>query len=425
MTAEAAPEPKKKTRLLNNWLILFLVAMILANIGGQMYGPLMPLYLQDLNATVAQVGLFFTLSRIIPLALQIVGGYISDSLGRLRAIAIGSIAGVFAYVALLLAPTWQWVIVAATFSAITGSLIGPSFDAFIAEHSEEHNRARVFAITQTIFGVVMVVGPVLGGWLVDARSYKFMILIAAMFYLSATIIRIFMAREASKGSESQPKKLSFTGLKTNLGSMFALLTAGGVVTWILVTDSVRDMSFNLSFDLLPIYMRDFFEMTTTQIGWSNSIFGIFMMLIMVPAGILSDKKGERVGISLGFFLMFISIGMLALLTDYGFWVAALGWAIAGTGVGLMTPSYQSLISKAVPRRLRGVAFGLFSTSVGLLSLPAPYIGAMMWENYDPRVPFAITAIVCLLSIIPVWLKFKIDKPVEDDEPLPEKTELEA
>jgi MFS family permease len=424
MTAATAAAPKK-ARLLNNWLILFLVAMILANIGGNMYGPLMPLYLQDLKATVAQVGLFFTLSRIIPLALQIVGGYISDSLGRLRAIAIASIAGVFTYVALILAPTWQWVLVSAAFSAITYSLIGPSFDAFIAEHSEEHNRARVFAISQTIFGIVMVVGPVLGGWLVDARGYKFMIFIAGLFYLVATVIRVLMAREASKGSESQPKKLSFTGLKANLGSMLALLTAGGVVTWILLTDSVRDMSFNLSFDLLPIYMRDFFSMTTTQIGWVNSIFGIFMMVIMYPAGILSDKKGERVGIAMGFFLMFVSISMLALLPNLGFWGAAAGWAIAGTGVGLLTPPYQSLISKAVPRRLRGVAFGLFSTSVGLFSLPAPYIGAMLWENYDPRLPFAITAVICLLSIIPVWLKFKIDKPVEDDEPMPEKTEREA
>jgi MFS family permease len=424
MNAEATAAPRK-ARLLNNWLLLFLLAMILANIGGQMYGPLLPLYLQDLNATVAQVGLFFTLSRIIPLALQILGGYISDSLGRLRAIAFGSIAGIFTYIALILAPTWQWVLVAAAFTAITGALIGPSFDAFIAEHSEEHNRARVFAISQTIFGIVAVVGPVMGGWLVDARGYKFMLLVAAVFYFAATLIRIFMAREASKGSESKPKKLSFEGLKVNLGSMLALLTAGGVVTWILITDGVRDISFSLSFDLLPIYMQNFFNMTVTQIGWANSIFGLFMMLFMYPAGVLSDKKGERVGIALGFFLISVAISMLTFLPAYGFWAAAAGWAIAGTGVGMLTPPYQSLISKAVPRRLRGVAFGLFSTSLGLVSLPAPYIGAMLWEKFDPRLPFAITAVICLLSIIPVWLKFKIDKPVEDDEPLPEKTEREA
>ena len=87
---------------------------------------------------------------------------------------------------------------ATTFGAITGSLIGPSFDAFIAEHSDEANRGRIFAVTQTIFSIVGVIGPVLGGWLVDKRDFKFMLLIAAAFYIVATLIRVGMAREAAK-----------------------------------------------------------------------------------------------------------------------------------------------------------------------------------------------------------------------------------
>ena len=69
-------------------MLLFMVAMVLANTGGNMYGPLLPLYLKSLNASVVQIGLFFTLSQIVPLALQILGGWISDSLGRLRSIAM-------------------------------------------------------------------------------------------------------------------------------------------------------------------------------------------------------------------------------------------------------------------------------------------------------------------------------------------------
>ena len=88
--SKAKPQP-----LLNKKLLLFMLAMVLANVGGSMYAPLLPLYLKDLNASVVQVGLFFTLSQVIPLALQILGGWISDSLGRLRSIAMGSLAGVF------------------------------------------------------------------------------------------------------------------------------------------------------------------------------------------------------------------------------------------------------------------------------------------------------------------------------------------
>jgi len=79
------------------------------------------------------------------------------------------------------------------------------------------------------------------------------------------------------------------------------------------------------------------------------------------------------------------------------------------GVGLMTPAYQSLISKAVPKKVRGTAFGLFSSSLGLVSLPAPWIGGQLWEKVNPRFPFLITVAVVFLSIIPVWLKFKLPK----------------
>jgi hypothetical protein len=52
---------------------------------------------------------------------------------------------------------------------------------------------------------------------------------------------------------------------------------------------------------------------------------------------------------------------------------------------------------------------LFEGSLGLISLPAPYIGARLWERFDPRLPFLITAVVSLLTVIPTWLKFKLPK----------------
>jgi MFS family permease len=399
----------KRQPLLSGLVLLFLVAMIFANVGGNMYGPLMPLYIKDMGATVGQIGLFFTISQIIPLALQILGGWISDTLGRLRAIAIGSVVGIFTYIALIAAPTWQWLLVASAFQAITGSLVGPSFDAFIAEHSSEENRARVFGISQALFMIVGVVGPVLGGWLVDLYGFKKMLMVAAGLYVIATVIRVSMAREASKGSESRPQKLSFVSLKNNLGTMFGLLVAGGVITWVLITDGVRDISFGLSMNLLPVYMQEFGGLNFREIGLMNSVFGLFMMLSTIPGGWLADKKGERVNIVFGFILIGVALGMLVYMPTANPWLYGVGWAIAGTGVGLMTPAYQSLISKAVPKKVRGTAFGLFSSSLGLVSLPAPWIGGQLWEKVNPRFPFLITVVVSFLSIIPAWLKFKLPK----------------
>ena len=418
-------ERPKKVPLLTPLLLSFMFAMILANLGGNMYGPLEALYLKDLGATIGNIGLFYTLSQIIPLGLQILGGWVSDSLGRLRAIAIGSAVGVLVYVPLILATRWEWVLVASALSAMTRALVGPSFDAFIADKSAPENRAKLFGITQTLFGVVGVVGPPVGGFLVEALDFKGMLMIAAGLYFIATLIRIGMARQAARGSESKPAQLTFSGLKGNLGSIIALVLSGGLFTWIMITDGVRDIFFNMSFSFLSIYMKDIASLSISQIGVMSGIFGLAMMAVMIPAGWLADKVGERVNIAAGFLFMAAAIGMMAVLPPASAaWIYGLGWVIAGIGVGLVTPAYQSLISKAVPQRLRGVAFGLFSTSLGLVSLPAPMIGGWLWENVNPQFPFYLTAFASLLSIIPVWLKFKVSGDMEDVEPHPASEEKE-
>ncbi len=273
--------------------------------------------------------------------------------------------------------------------------------------------------------IVGVVGPPLGGWLTGAYGFKLMLLVAGVFYAVAVVIRLGMAREAAKGetANGEKKSLSFTSLKSNLGAMAALIFGGGLITWMLITDGLRDISFQFSGNLFPVFMQESGGLTYQQIGWVTSVFGIFMMLSTIPGGWLSDKAGERVPIAMGMALLSSALFILINIpqgTQYQ-WMFFLGWAVAGLGAGISGPAYQSLISKAVPQKLRGLAFGLFSTSLGVFSLPAPWIGAQLWDRFGPTTPFKITAIVLMLSVIPIWLKFKLPKveaPIVDETVIP-------
>ena len=401
-------ETIKKKPLLSGLLILFLAAMIFANIGGNMYGSLLPLYLKDMDTSITQIGLFFTLAQVVPLLLQILGGWVSDTLGRLRAIAIGSVFGVIAFIPMILGNTWQWLLVAVAIGSVARSLVGPSFDAFIAEHSSEENRGKVFGISQAIFMIVSVLGPPLGGWMAGEYGFKWMLVAAGILYFIAMVIRLGMAREASKSTVIK-EKLSFSSLKVNLRAMSILVFSGGLITWMLVTDGLRDISFQFSDNLFPVYMQEIGGLSLQQIGWVMSFFGIMMMATTIPGGWLSDKAGERVGIALGMILMSSALFVLINIPVGVKWMYYLGWGLAGMGAGVSSPAYQSLISKAVPKENRGMAFGLFSTSLGIFSLPAPWIGGQMWERIGPTFPFTVTAIVLLLSVIPIWIKFKLPK----------------
>jgi MFS family permease len=95
------------------------------------------------------------------------------------------------------------------------------------------------------------------------------------------------------------------------------------------------------------------------------------------------------------------------LIGTGFWEFVISRIFIGGGWALIDPAYNSLISKAVPEKIRGTAFGLFSTSLGLLSLPAPWIGARLWETVSPITPFYIPLIAMVVMMPVMWIKFKL------------------
>jgi MFS family permease len=396
-----------KTPLLTRTLVVLLVSMIAANIGGQMYGPLLPLYVQQLGADMNQIGLFFTLSMIAPLLFQILGGWLSDSIGRVQAMAIGSVAGLAGYVIFVIAPNWGWLLLAMIGLSVATSFVGPSFQALIAEEAPPESRGKVFGIVQGLFLVVGVIGAPLGGWLADGYGFRKMFIVATLLYGIATIIRLWMARKIRSEQAHSVEKPSFAQLKMTIGTITGLLVAGGIVTWIFITDGVSDVTFSMVGNLFPLYLNNIVGISKTQLGILGAITSIAAMIFMMPGGMLSDKYGERVGIILGNLLAGGAIFLMLNVQSFIYFIAA--WALLGIGQAFTGPAYSALITRAIPNKVRGTAFGLFSTSLGIISLPAPYIGVMLWEQFGPRVPFYIPLAAMLLMLPIIWVKFYLPR----------------
>ncbi len=387
---------ERKQPLLHANLRWFLLAMILANIAGQMGYSMMSLYLIDLGADVGQVGLVFTLASLVPTGLQILGGWLSDTIGRLRSIAIGSSVSVFGWLIFFLAPSWEWVLVGLCFDYVSNSVVGPSFSAYIAEESSEEERGRVFGLTKSIYMIVTVIGPALAGLLAYRLGFRSMMMVAFVLFAAATAVRVWMGTAQRFAPRRGTEKPTLAGLKTQLGAMFALLFAGGILTWIWVTDAIGDTAFNLIGQLYPIYLSEIGGMNVQQIGLLNAAWGMATIAASALAGWLVDRVGERSVILCGFLLE--TGGLVALLQAQTFAAFAASMAGFGLGVGCLMPAYDSLISKVVSEERCGLAYGLFGTSLGLLSLPFPWIGAQLWERFGPQVPFWVTVAACVVSL---------------------------
>jgi len=399
-------ENRKKT-LLNTNLRWFMLGMILANIAGTMAYSMLSLYMIDLGASVGQVGMVFTIASLVPLALQIFAGWFSDTVGRLKAIAIGSAFSVFGYIIFLFSPSWEWVLLGLCVEFISNAFVGPSFSAYIAEQSDENVRGKVYGITNGIYMVVTVIGPALAGILAYRLNFQVMLVVAFAFFALATVVRVWMGFSDHFKPAQVPQKPTFSGLKSQLKGMFTLLFAGGIVTWLWISDGISDTTSSLTSELFPIYLSDIGRLTFEQIGLLGSLWGAASIGGSFLGGWLTDKRSEREVILAGFGLHILGLVAVVLSrSTMGFVAARL---LSGLGVGLLLPSYNSLISKVVPEDKRGLAFGFFGTSLGIISLPMPWIGAQLWERISPQTPFWITAVACVLVIPIVWFKFVLPK----------------
>ena len=394
-----------KKSIINTNLRWFLAGMIFANIGGQMAYSMLSLYMLNLGASVAQVGMVFTLASLVPMFLQIFGGWLSDTIGRLRVIAMGSSIAVFGYLIFAFAPSWQWILIGLCVEYVSNSVVGASFGAYISEQSSTESRGRVFGITSSLYQTVTVIGPALAGFLAYQFSFPLMMRVAFGFYLTATILRVWMATNERFAPIKNAAKPTFSGFKTELTTIFALLLSGGVLTWIWVTDAVGDTSYNLIGQLFPIYLSDIGKLNVQQIGIVNAAIGVAAILAAPLAGSLVDKFSERAAIITGFALNGLGIFTLLNSTSYAGFILAM--CFFGLGNGSLMPAYESLISKVVPESKRGMAFGFFGTTLGILSLPMPWIGAQLWERFTPRTPFWFAVAANIISIGIAWTKFKL------------------
>lgn len=392
-------------------LALVTFAMIVANITSSMFGPFEPLYLETLGASIRQVGIFFTVQTVLSILFRVLGGWISDNMGRLPTIAAGSLFGFAAYLGYTLAPTWGWAMIGALFGAIGSSLVAPSFQAFTAESAPKGATGSTFGLVEGLFLICQIIGPLLAGLLVQNYGYPVMMRVALAIFAVATALRLYIAR----GAPIHTENLKATHFKAQIGALGGLVFAGGLVTWLFLVDGLRDASFQVVWPFLPAYV-------TEVGGQGEAVFGALMAgmavvsaLAMWPGGMLADRYGERWGIGLGGLLMATSLAVITLLpTRAGFIV---GFGLFGVAGALASPAFSSLLSKAVPRGSMGVVFGLFWSALGIAAIPMPYLGGLMYDSFGPRVPFWLSAAVITLTVPLALWKLRtpqVAPPAEED-----------
>jgi len=404
----------ESTPFLNGRNVLFLLGIGLAEASMSMSMVQVPVYLRELGASITDIGFFFTVAMIFPILVRVFGGWLADTIGQLRVIFLGCLAGVLTFAVYALAPTWQTALLGPALLAVTMALTFPAFYSYVAEHSEEGRRGRAYGVAATARNLAWVVAPPLGGFLGQALGYRLMFAVSSATFGLAAVVFLILNRTGQPLALREQPKLS--SLRASLSQLAGLVLAGGLISWLLLGDAIRDVGVKLSFDLMPVYLSDIGGIGKQGIGLLDGVYGLVLLATVYPAGWLVDKTNERLALLLGAGM--VALSRLLFPFAPGYWGFAASWTLLAIGDGLIEPAGVSLISRAVPASLRGLTFGVLVTSLGIFSLPAPWLGSLAWTHLGPRVPFLLSAAVVGLIAIPVWFKLEATRRFQEAPTLP-------
>ncbi len=204
---------------------LVLTASILGSampfVDGTAVNVALPAMAEDLGATFTGFQWILNAYLITLSALVLPGGSLADRLGCRRTFSWG--AGLFAATSVLcgVAPDQATLIVARALQGVAAALLIPSSLALIQTNFAPDQRGRAVGLWSGFSGLSTVIGPLLGGWLVDAFSWRW------VFYLNVPIgaLAIFMVLRALEGEAAPSKRGSWD----KQGALLAAVALGCIV----------------------------------------------------------------------------------------------------------------------------------------------------------------------------------------------------
>ncbi|MDB5965134.1 MAG: transporter [Polaromonas sp.] len=312
-------------------------------------------------------------------SLVLVGGSLGDRLGRRSVFIAGIVLFTLASMACGLAPGPLTLIAARAVQGVGAALLVPASLAIIGNVFEGEARGKAIGTWAAWAAITGAAGPVLGGWLVDAVSWR------AIFFLNLPLagVTVWLACRAVPDSRDPdaPARLDWAGVLLVAGGLGALtygLTLAPSHGWRrapmmpLALFRSRDflgtnlLTLLLYFALggalffLPFVLINAFGYSATAAGATLLPLSLLLGFLSPVAGKLMHRLGARRMLMTGPALAALGFALLALpAPGSSYWTGLFpAMAVLGLGMTLAVAPLTTTVMNAVPASHAGVASGI-------------------------------------------------------------------
>ena len=449
------------------WVILATVlASGMAFLDSTVVNVALPAIADELGADLA--GLQWTIdSYLLTLsALLLLGGSLGDLFGRRRVFLLGLYGFTAASALCALAPTIETLIAARSLQGIGAALLVPGSLAIITTNFDSENRGQAIGRWSGLSGVTTAIGPLLGGWLVEAASWRLVFLLNVPIAIVAIVVTLRHVPETKSGTEGSRIDLPGAASATlGLGAVVyaliegpvkgftsppVLLAAGAGLAALVafvrieggrdhpmlplgifrsrqfsganVTTLVVYGALGGALFLVVLQLQRNLGYSPLEAGAALSPITIALLLLSSRAGKLATRIGPRVPMTAGPLIAATGFLLMRNIVPGATYAAAVlpGIAVFGLGMSLTVAPLTTAVLAAVDDRRAGVASGVNNAMARLAGLLAVALlplaaGIAQLESSGPRGlasgfqrAMLVAAGLCLLGAVSSWLTIRKD-----------------
>jgi len=383
-------ELSKKTRNylgLEHNIIVLLGALLAIGMGEELWVRFMPKYLEVLGASVVAIGAYGSFKRIVDTLYQYPGGWISDALGRKKALVLFNLVAVAGYIVYILAGSWQVVVAGTLLVLAWSSMSQPAIFALIGDTLGKSKRAMGFSVQSIWKRIPIVIAPTIGGYLMEQFGLVHGMHIGIAISIVLAIGAIYLQWHYYQG-----KKPAADTEKVNPKTVWGVMPVA--LRRLLLTDCIVRFGSNLAAVYVVLLVLNVQDLTPLQFGALTSLQMSVAILGYLPAAHYADKYGRQPFIlaTFAFFALF-PLSLAVLPTNLIF----IAFIIAGLRE-IGEPARKARIVDLAASDFRGRVVGLYYLIRGLATIPAPLIGGFLWKQ-GYQWPFYTAFVIMVIGLI--------------------------
>lgn len=389
MKVFAEIEPQRR----NSLLILFTAGLLFWSSLASLL-PTLPLYVEHIGGTKAQIGLVMGAFALGLLPSRAWLGPLADRRGRKIVLRVGAVVAAIAPLGYLFVNSIPLLMALRAFHGISIAAFTTAYSALVTDLAPRRNRGELIGYMTLVNPLGVAIGPAIGGFLLEWAGYPPLFLMAfALGLLSLLLISPVNEplREDARVPQSSEADVSDASSEAN--SFWRMLLTPRIRIPALVM-----LQIGLVFGTVATFVPLFIKETDSQFnpGWFYTSAAIASFSLRILSGRASDRYGRGLFISGG--LICYCIAMLILWTandGVHFLIAGL---MEGCGAGTFIPMMVVLVADRCAPHERGRLFAMCVGGFDLgIALAGPSLGAIA-ELTGYRNMFAIAAVLAFLAL---------------------------